>query len=109
MNGCSGPLAANATCDLKVAFAPTTVGSRMGTMVVSVPDSNPFMVPMSGTGTERPVVMASPSSVDFGDVPVGRTANQVVMLRNPSNTAVTGLMLTPRTPATPSAPTPAPG
>jgi hypothetical protein len=71
MNGCAGPLAANATCELRVAFAPTTIGSRMGTMVVSVPDSNPFMVPMSGTGTERPVVIATPSSVDFGDVRSG--------------------------------------
>ena len=98
-NGCTGPLAANATCNLKVAFAPTTVGSRMGTMVVSVPDSNPFMVPMQGTGTERPSVMASPSSVDFGEVPVGRTANQVVNLRNPNNMAVTGLAITSQNPS----------
>ncbi len=98
-NGCTGPLAANATCNLKVAFAPTTVGSRMVTMVVSVPDSNPFVVPMQGTGTERPSVMASPSSVDFGDVPVGRTASQVVILRNPNNMAVTGLAITSQNPS----------
>ena len=78
-----------------VAFAPTTVGSRMGTMVVSIPDSSPFMVALAGTGTDRPSVVASPSSVDFGAIAVGRTsAASTVTLRNTTNVAVTGLQLT---------------
>jgi hypothetical protein len=91
------------TCELKVAFAPTamacarsTWSSRPRSRVHGHADRN---------GVERPVVVTTPSSVDFGDIPIGRTASQCVVLRNPSDTALTALVLTPETPATPSPPT----
>lgn len=51
-NTCSSSVAAKGTCTISVAFAPTAVGARPGTLTVSDSASNsPQTAPLSGSGS----------------------------------------------------------
>ncbi len=71
-DGCSGTLLArDATCQLTVAFAPTTAGSQ--TAALQVPYAgirSPLTVALAGVGTlttQAPVASVAPTAIAFGD------------------------------------------
>ncbi len=75
-NGClNAVLAPNATCAIKVAFAPTSVGAKSASLDVGSNDPNHATVSsaLAGTGTTSltPQAQLTPSSKDFSDVLVG--------------------------------------
>ncbi len=85
-------LAAGASCTISITFTPSAGGSR--TASVSVADDapgGPHTVALSGTGVSAaPAVSLSPTSLGFGQQPVGTTsASQDVTLTNSGSAALT--------------------
>jgi uncharacterized repeat protein (TIGR02543 family) len=76
-------LAPGACCTASVTFRPTTVGAKLASLDVNV--AGPAVsqsVALSGTGVS-PVTQVSPTSLDFGNVKVGKTSPaQTVTLTN---------------------------
>jgi len=64
-------LAPNQTCAINVSFRPTMTGNILARAIFNnnSPDTPPYVV-LSGTGldTNAPVITASPSTLDFGNV-----------------------------------------
>jgi FG-GAP-like repeat/Cep192 domain 4/HYDIN/CFA65/VesB-like, Ig-like domain len=71
-NNCGSSLAVGASCTITVFFKPYRVGTITGTLTITdnAPNS-PQTVSLSGVGT---AVTLLPSSLDFGDQPVGTTS-----------------------------------
>jgi len=90
-NNCSASLAANASCTINVTFSPTVMGTASAS--VSITDNaagSPQAVTLSGVGTGTPGAMVSPSTLDFGTLPVGTTSPaQSVTLTNNGNVTLT--------------------
>lgn len=80
-NNCGGGLIPGGSCTINVAFNPTTRGAITGTLSVADNASgSPQTASLSGTGT---FVKLTPSSLNFGSVPVGMTSTaQTVTLTN---------------------------
>jgi hypothetical protein len=94
-NNCPlGPntLAAGTSCTISVTFTPSASGSRSASLSVSddAPGS-PHTVALSGTGvTAAPAVTLSPTTLGFGQQPLGTTsAAQNVTLTNSGSAALT--------------------
>ena len=85
---CTSPLAAGATCLIKVQFKPSAVGARSAD--VSITDNaagSPQQVPLSGTGTTAKL---SPTALNFGAWAVGLTSTaDKVTLTNVGTTSLT--------------------
>lgn len=79
-SACPASLAAGASCQVTVSFAPTTTGAHSGQLSVqSDAASGANALALSGTGT-APAVSFNPASVSFGSIPVHSTATSVVQL-----------------------------
>ena len=95
-NNCGSSLAANTNCTISVTFKPTTTGAR--TAAVTLADDatgSPQSIALSGTGTIAAATV-SPSTLSFGNQPVGSgSAAQVITLNNSGDAAldVTGISL----------------
>jgi uncharacterized protein (TIGR03382 family) len=76
-------LAPGASTEIQVAFAPTVAGPASATVVItSDAASSPTAIAVTGTGVE-PVISASTTSLDFGNVREGTTsAGKTVTLKN---------------------------
>jgi hypothetical protein len=76
-------LAAVARCTINVTFTPTAAGARGGAVTITDNASgSPHTVSLTGTGI-GPAVSLSPTSLSFGNQPVGATsAAQTVTLTN---------------------------
>lgn len=82
--GAGGNLIASLT------FIPTSPGQREGTItfVTDSPEQPTVEVIVRGRGVE-PAIVASPATIDFGRVLIGRTVTTTVALTNRSDRAVT--------------------
>jgi hypothetical protein len=93
---CGSSLAAGASCYFLVEFRPTRPGADSGTLTVTdnAPGS-PHTVPLTGVGT---AVSLSPTSLDFGNRPVGTKSRESVTFTNSARAAVhiAGVRLTGR-------------
>jgi hypothetical protein len=70
---------------LGITFAPTVMGSAIGTIsVVSNATNSPTAIALSGTGVQ-PQISVVPASVSYGSVSVGVTNTQTVTVTNPGN------------------------
>jgi hypothetical protein len=81
---CAGAtLAANATCQILVRFAPTATGARTSTVTIPTNAANsPNTIALSGNGT-APQADVTPTSIDFGVQTVGVAGDpQLVTLAN---------------------------
>lgn len=83
-DGCGGQtLAAHASCQVTVGFAPTTAGLKTGYLTIA--NHKPHLVPLEGTGTDAAAAL-SPATRSFGEVAVGAGgAPAVFALRNTGN------------------------
>ena len=80
-----GTLAAEATCTLDATFTPTEAGVRTGTLTVTDNAAgSPQTVQLSGTGIFP--ASLSPTSLAFGNQPLGTTSSpQTITLNSPNN------------------------
>jgi Abnormal spindle-like microcephaly-assoc'd, ASPM-SPD-2-Hydin/Protein of unknown function (DUF1573) len=80
---------ASQSLTLTVAFAPTTVASASGTvMVTSDAKGSPFAIPLTGTGVQ-PGLNVSPASFDFGSFVDGQTKSQGFRVTNTGSASLT--------------------
>jgi hypothetical protein len=89
-NTCGTSIAAGGSCTVSVRFAPTTTGSRTGTLSVTASGiSN--AVPLSGTGVlPGPILNPNPSSLSFPGTVVGASsATQTVTVTNSGTASAT--------------------
>jgi Cep192 domain 4/Abnormal spindle-like microcephaly-assoc'd, ASPM-SPD-2-Hydin/HYDIN/CFA65/VesB-like, Ig-like domain len=87
----AAPLTINAgqNSTFTVKFAPTSAGSASGSIsITSNAPGSPATIPLSGTGVQAQIV-ASPTSVSFGNVADGNTNSQPVTLTNNGNATLT--------------------
>jgi subtilisin family serine protease len=89
-SGASFSLAAGASQSVVVRFSPTSSGSYSGN--VSFNSNGGSVSPaITGTGTAaNPLMSVTPSSLSFGNVSVGTTANLTFTVRNPGGGTLTG-------------------
>jgi FG-GAP-like repeat/Abnormal spindle-like microcephaly-assoc'd, ASPM-SPD-2-Hydin len=91
---CGTSLAAGANCYFLVTFRPSSPGTDAGTLTITdnAPGS-PHTVSLTGVGT---AVNLSPTSLDFGDRPVGTKSRETVTLTNHAKGAlkISGVRLT---------------
>lgn len=82
-NNCGSTLSSGAGCTIAIAFSPTALGTRSGTLTVSDSASgSPHLVPVSGTGVGTGQLSVNPTNIAFGNVTVGNTGTQSVQLSN---------------------------
>jgi hypothetical protein len=76
-------LAAGQSIDLNVTFSPTANGWVGGNATFNSSASNPkVQFQFAGTGVTSDAMVASPSSISFGQVPVGTSSTQTVLVTN---------------------------
>ncbi|MGW3444835.1 Ig-like domain-containing protein [Streptomyces sp. NPDC001076] len=74
-------LAANATLDVPISFAPTTTGGVNGTLTANLSDGQKLVFALHGIGT-RPGFGAAPGSLDFGEIPTSSTSTLNLQVTN---------------------------
>jgi len=93
MNNCPISLAASATCTVLARFAPTALGSRSATLVVTTNASPATQsVALTGTGGSAAALTISTTSLSFGTQTSGTaSAAQAVTVTNSSSTTPVNL------------------
>jgi BNR/Asp-box repeat. len=83
-------VAAGATCEMQVKFAPAATGSRTGQAVIAANIAGgQISVALSGTGLTAGTFVITPPYLDFGDVPVGSKSDVLpAQAENSGQTAV---------------------
>lgn len=82
-------LAAGASVSVPITFAPTAAGSFSSALQVNSSTGN-VSVPVTGTGiVGAPKLTITPTTVDFGSVPVGGTGSASFTIANTGNTVLT--------------------
>ncbi|HWZ81691.1 MAG TPA: choice-of-anchor D domain-containing protein [Terriglobales bacterium] len=92
ISGLSVPttLAPNQSVVFTVKFAPAAVGAVSGNLALTSDGSNPALnVPLTGTGVAAAQLVASPTSLAFGNVQIGTSSNKSETITNNGGTAVT--------------------
>ncbi|PYU31261.1 MAG: hypothetical protein DMG28_15825 [Acidobacteria bacterium] len=86
---CGSSLAPGASCIITVAFTPTAVGTREGSIAVTdnAPGS-PHVVSLTGVGILAPVITLSSTSLIFGSRLIGTTSPSQTSTLTNSGTAV---------------------
>lgn len=85
----TGSVAIGQSITVQVQFAPQSAGAASGTFsLVSDASNSPATINLTGTGT-TPGLVASPSTVSFGNVSVGSSASDNVTLTNSGTSALT--------------------
>ncbi|MFD7371149.1 Ig-like domain-containing protein [Streptomyces mirabilis] len=74
-------LAADATLDVPITFAPTATGGINGTLTANLSDGQKLVFALHGVGT-RPGLGAAPAALDFGEVPTGSTSTLNLQITN---------------------------
>lgn len=85
---CSGTLAATASCFVQVAFSPTAVGERSGTLTVTT-SGGTATAALTGYGLADPGLAISPASLVFANVPGTMATQQTVTLINTGSGTLT--------------------
>jgi len=81
--GCTGTLAAGASCAVALRLAPTSLGALRATLRIETGEGMPYTVALTGTGVVAPTVPVldvTPASLDFGAVDVGTTSAGVAVV-----------------------------
>ncbi len=92
----SGTLAADASVDVTVTFAPTAVGTFNGTITINS-NTNSGMTTLAVTGTAGAVatrIIALSGDLSFGNIEVGKTSTKTLTIANTGNSSMTVSSLT---------------
>ena len=85
-------LSAGQSVQATMTFAPTTAAAATGSVTITSNDPNnpTATIPLSGTGSSAPTgqLSATPASINFGNIAVGTSANQQIVVTNTGNAAV---------------------
>jgi phospholipase C len=86
-NTCGTSVAPGASCAISVAFRPSVVGQRFGTLTISDSDgSSPQIITLTGAGT---FLQIAPTTVSFPSQPIGTSSSPVpIILTNKGNVTV---------------------
>jgi trimeric autotransporter adhesin len=88
-----GTLPASTSCALQVTFAPAQIGTLTGTLSITTSATTfPSMVALSGVGAQSQL-QVSPSTLNFGPIAVGVSANLPLTLVNTGNATVSNIAL----------------
>ncbi len=88
-------LATNTSCTEQITFTPTQTGTRTGTLAISTSLSTlPINAPLTGIGTQSHLTL-TPTTLNFGSIALGASANLTLTLANTGSAAITNLTLTP--------------
>lgn len=87
----SAPLPATSSCTVQIAFTPTLSGTRSGTLsLASSTSALPLTAGLTGIGAQSHLLI-TPSSLNFGSITVGASANLSLTLTNTGNAPVVGI------------------
>ncbi len=87
----SNSLAPNTTCTEQITFTPTQTGTRTGTISIATSLTTlPINIPLTGTGIQSHLQI-TPSTLSFGSIAIGASANQTLTLTNTGTAGVTTL------------------
>ena len=81
--GAGGGFSGPGTCTVKESYHPTAVGAANGTTTVfecPIAGGSCLPIPYTVSGSGVSLAAASPSAVDFGNVPINTTASQSITL-----------------------------
>lgn len=85
-DGNCSAMAASATCTVTVNFSPTVAGNHVAALELASndPDTPTLQIPLSGTGEEdqTPDISVSPTTLPFGDVEIGSSADLTTVITN---------------------------
>lgn len=87
----SGTLAADASVNVTVTFAPTTAGTFNGTLTINS-NANSGMTTLPLTGTASAVatrIIALSGDLSFGNIEVGKTSTKTLTIANTGNSSMT--------------------
>jgi hypothetical protein len=87
-DSCVGPLASTASCFVQVAFSPTGVGDRTGTLTF-VTAAGTVTAALSGYGSADAGLAINPTALTFENVPGPTPTQQTVVLSNTGAIALT--------------------
>ncbi len=86
-------LAANTSCTEQITFTPTQTGPRTGTLAIATSLSTlPINAPLTGNGTQSQLTI-TPTTLNFGSIALGASANLMLTLANTGTAAITNLTL----------------
>jgi hypothetical protein len=85
---CSLSLQPTAACTIRVAFAPTALGARTGTLTV-VTDAGTATASLSGYGTADPGIAFEPDALVFNNQSGAAATQQTITVANTSTAAIT--------------------
>lgn len=96
-NDCIGTLTGGNTCTINIKFNPDAEGLQSAYLIIESddPDESGITIVLSGNGVvvspgiEPPDIDVSPSSIDFGNVLIGSSATQTVIISNRGREALT--------------------
>ena len=91
MSGLTAPMTISAgqSMSFSVQFAPAAAGSVNGSIsIANDATGSPVAIALTGTGTQAGI-SASPASASFGNVTIGASNSQPIMLTNAGNVALT--------------------
>ncbi|MGA8554916.1 MAG: choice-of-anchor D domain-containing protein [Candidatus Acidiferrales bacterium] len=91
MSGLAAPMSISAgqSMSFSVQFAPAAAGSVTGSIsIANDATGSPVAIALTGTGTQAGI-SASPASASFGNVTIGASNSQPIMLTNAGNVALT--------------------
>ena len=84
---CGGALAYAASCVIQVSYAPTTLGTRTGTLAVAAATTTATAT-LTGTATPDPGLAIDPLALTFANVPGPAATGQTITVTNTSYTTV---------------------
>ena len=92
----AAPLPINATCTLKISFAPASAGAITGTVQVVANVAGGYAsLPLTGTATGVSRLVVSPTAISFGDVALNTvSASQTATITNSGSAEATLTMPT---------------
>ncbi|MBV9265010.1 MAG: choice-of-anchor D domain-containing protein, partial [Acidobacteriaceae bacterium] len=80
---CGTSVAPGASCQAVVTFSPgAAVGAQSGTVTLASPGTPSLSVPLTALVTGVPQLTITPTTVDFGALPIGHTLIRTVMVTN---------------------------
>jgi hypothetical protein len=95
--GCPRELPGGAACELALTFAPRAAGARSAEVVAAAQPGGTARIPVTATGQATAALTLAPSSgssVNFGDVTVGSSAEQEYLVTNSGDQAASALEVT---------------
>jgi Abnormal spindle-like microcephaly-assoc'd, ASPM-SPD-2-Hydin len=91
-NTCEATLAPNTTCTVSVTFRPVSAGSRSAVLTIAGAGGETVGASLTGVGN-APLLTASPSSPNFGTIPLGSSSAPLTITVTNGGTSPSGALM----------------